>query len=163
MKNHPLVYSLAKICFNNLTSFILFISFMLFSVDDGYAQFSPGKLAVVVVGDGSTPLTSAAAPVFVKEFDLSGSSQSGTIRTTLPSTATTGNFVEPRALTQSGTGTSEGFINLSVDRQYLTLTGYNSSAGFASVATSSATTFPTNTRVIGSPSYLSNYSILTLK
>jgi len=122
---------------------------ILFYLLPGYGQFTPGKLAVLVVGDGSTALSSAATPVFVKEFNLSGASQSGTLVTALPSTAVSGTGTVNRALTQSGTATSEGFLNLSADRRYLTLVGYNTTAGTPSVQGSSATTFPVNTRVVG--------------
>ncbi len=114
-----------------------------------YGQFTPGKLAVLVVGDGSGTLTSAATIVSIKEFDFSSGSQTGTLVTTLPSAAVGGTGVFDRALTQSGTATSEGFLNLSSDRRFLTLVGYNTGAGTAAVASSNAATFPVNTRVIG--------------
>jgi hypothetical protein len=114
-----------------------------------YSQFTPGKLAVLVVGDGSGTLTSAATIVSVKEFDFTSASQTGTLVTALPSTAVAGTGVVDRALTQSGTATSEGFLNLSADRRFLTLVGYNTGAGTAAVTSTSAATFPVNTRVVG--------------
>ena len=50
------------------------------------------------------------------------------------------------ALTESGTATSDGMINLSTDGHYLTVTGYNAAVGTATIATSTA---PPVNRVIG--------------
>ncbi|MEP7265220.1 MAG: beta-propeller fold lactonase family protein, partial [Bacteroidota bacterium] len=113
------------------------------------SPYTPGKIAVLVVGDGSAALSANATPLFIKEFNLTGGSQTGTVRTTLPVTATTGTGSVARALTQSGSSTSEGLLNLSGNGQYLLVTGYNSTTGSGGVSTSSSTTFPTNTRVVG--------------
>jgi hypothetical protein len=99
--------------------------------------FTAGNLVVVQVGDGAASLTSAAAPVFVKEIRIADGAVIQTIA--LPTTATTsGN----RALTLSGTSTSEGFIKRSVDLGFLTLGGYNADVGTAAVAQTSAATNP---------------------
>jgi hypothetical protein len=127
---------------------VLFFAITLLNFAPIYAQFTPGKLAVLVIGDGTAPRTSAATPLFIREYNLSGTSQAGNLITTLPATAVAGTGSVNRAVTQSGTAGSEGFLNLSMDRQFLTLTGYNTTAGTAGVSTSLATTFPTNTRVI---------------
>ncbi len=126
------------------------IALLLGIVYNGNAQtaYNPAKLAVLVVGDGTAALSGSATPVFVKEFNITGAAQPGTLRTTLPATATTGLTSVNRALTQSGSGTSEGYIGLSTNRQLLLVTGYNSSSGLTTVSSSVATTFPTNTRVI---------------
>lgn len=133
---------------NSKSSFILFL-LLTSLINFCQAQFAPGKLAVLVVGDGTAALSSAATPVFIKQFNLTGAAQSGTLVTSLPTSAVAGTGSVDRALTLSGTATAEGLLNLSVNRQYLTLAGYNVSAGTAGVATSVSTTFPTNTRVVG--------------
>ncbi|MBK9399996.1 MAG: HYR domain-containing protein [Bacteroidetes bacterium] len=127
---------------------IFFLALSLVNLSSLKAQFTPGKLAVLVIGDGVAPRTSAATPLFIREYNLFGTAQSGNLITTLPATAVSGTGSVNRAVTQSGTAGSEGFLNLSMDRQFLTLTGYNTTAGTAAVATSVATTFPTNTRVV---------------
>ena len=127
---------------------LLIVSFFASQTTKAQTAYNPGKLAVLVVGDGTAALSGTATPVFIKEFNTSGAGQSGTLRTTLPTTATTGTGSVSRALTQSGSSTSEGMLNLSADKLLLTLTGYNTSSGTAGVSTSVATTFPTNTRVV---------------
>ena len=127
---------------------LAFILLAFFCSNISYSQFNPGKLAVLVVGDGSAALSSSATAVFVKEFNISGGSQPGIIRASLPATATSGTSSINRAVTQSGTSTSEGCIGLSTDRNYLVVTGYNTTTGTASVASSVAATFPVNTRTV---------------
>ena len=126
----------------------LFFVISIFSSLFTMGQYQSGKLAVVVVGNGTSSLSGAAAPVFIKEFNIIGASQSGVIRTSLPTLSMSSTFSVDRALTQSGTGTSEGALNLSTNKQFLITTGYNVSAGTGAVATLVASPFPTNTRVI---------------
>ncbi len=132
------------------TSFCQLLMYLaiIFGTSNSQAQYTPGKIAVVVVGNGSGALTTAATPVFIKQFNLTGTGQSGTVITTLPTTAVAGAGTINRALTLSGTSTSEGLLNLSSDRKQLLLGGYNSSVGLAAVSSSVSTTFPTNTRVV---------------
>lgn len=117
------------------------------------AQFTPGKLAVVQIGNGNT-LTSAAFPVRVVQYNTSGTLQTGTTITIFPSTATTGAGI-PRALTQSGTATSEGDISLSADGRYLVLVGYNATTGTANVSSGTAEA------VIASVSSTGSFNTLT--
>jgi hypothetical protein len=108
----------------------------------GQTAFTAGNLAVLQVGaDGSvSPLSNAAQAVFVKEVTVGGS----VVQTiALPVLATvTGN----RALTSSGTATSEGALTLSTDGRYLCLSGYNADAGTAAIASTSSSTV---NRVVG--------------
>ena len=129
-------------------SFLIYLLFCLLPAGV-MAQFSPGKLAVLVTGDGTVYTAGTAAPVFIKEFHITGTGQTGTVRTTLPTTAVGGTTAVNRALTQNISAASEGFLGLSSNRQYLTLVGYNCSVGTAAVGATSAATFPTNTRVVG--------------
>jgi hypothetical protein len=95
--------------------------------------FNPGKLAVLRVGDGAAALSSAAHPIFLDQFDLTGAGQSPSYTLAIPSTGAD-------ALTLSGSATSEGALSLSADGRFLTFAGYNAAAGTASVAgTASAT------------------------
>ena len=98
-------------------------------------------LVVDQVGTGSAALTSAATATFLDEFTLAGGTSFNQIA--LPTVATTsGN----RALTNSGSATSEGELSLSSDGNYLLLGGYNANSGTASIA---STTSAADNRVIG--------------
>jgi hypothetical protein len=97
------------------------------------AAFTPGDLIVYRVGDGSTPLTNAATAVFLDEFTIGGSLvQSIPVPTELNGS----NF----RLTDTGTGTSDGQLNLSPDGTKLSFAGYDAALGTASVASSNTTT-----------------------
>lgn len=107
------------------------------------AAFTPGNLVIYRVGTGAAALTNAATPVFLDEYATSGGSAVQSIA--LPTTATvSGN----RALTASGTATSEGLLTRSVDGQYLVMAGYNATSGTGS-GTLTGSTSATINRVIG--------------
>ena len=91
------------------------------------AAFGSGDLVVVQSGDGSAALSSAATAAFLDEFPSAGGSMVQQIA--LPTSAIGGNA----ALTLSGSATSEGFLTLSANGQYLTVAGYNQAPGTASV------------------------------
>ena len=94
--------------------------------------FAPGNLVVYRVGTGAGALSSAATPVVLDEFTTAGAPV-GSVP--LP-TAVSGN---QRALTSSGSATSEGLLTLSTDGRYLVLTGYNAVPGTAGVASTAST------------------------
>jgi hypothetical protein len=99
------------------------------------------EVFVVRVGNGAAPLTNASTPTFVDRFNDNGTpSASPTIA--LPTDASGAN----KPLTNSGTATSEGYLNLSTNGQYLTLAGYAVGPGTAGVA---GTTSQTINRVVG--------------
>lgn len=50
----------------------LFLLMIIFSVQSNYAQFTPGNLVVVRIGDGSAALTSAGTAVFLDEYTPAG-------------------------------------------------------------------------------------------
>lgn len=103
------------------------------------AALTPGNLVVVQVGDGAGSLGSAATASFLKEFTLGGS----LVQTiNMPTVASGLN----QALTLSGTATSEGFLTLSANGQFLTLGGYGAVPGTANVTTANPTTV---NRVVG--------------
>ena len=99
-----------------------------------------GNLVVYRVGDGSGTLTSAAAPVFVEERNPT----TGAVVQTIPMpTAVNGSN---RRLVAAGSSTSEGFLNVSNNGQYIVVTGYDANVATASVAGTSSSTV---NRVIG--------------
>ncbi|WP_167856234.1 T9SS type A sorting domain-containing protein [Hymenobacter metallicola] len=89
--------------------------------------FGPGNLAVVRVGDGSTALTTAAAPVFIDEYTPAGD----LVRSIALPTSTSGSNY---ALTANGSSTTNGMIMMSPNRQFITLAGFNAAPGTSSVA-----------------------------
>ena len=99
----------------------------------GGPDLTTGNLAVVRVGSGAAVLSSASTAVFLEERTTAGAS-SGTLA--LPATA-----AGPQMpFTLSGTATSEGFVTLSADGQYLIMAGFAAAPGTAAIAgTSSAT------------------------
>ena len=93
------------------------------------AAITPGNLIVTQVGDGSAALSSAATAAFLQEITTTGTA----VQTfSLPTSASGSNAI----LTLSGTATSEGFVTLSGNGQYLTIGGYNAAPGTASVTSS---------------------------
>jgi hypothetical protein len=115
------------------------MSACLVSAAAGQAPFTAGNLVVVRVGTGASSLTNAATAVFLEEFTPQGVHVQTIPLPTTPTTA--GN----RALTISGTATSEGFLARSTDGRYLTMGGYNAAVGTAGVA---STTSPGVSRVV---------------
>lgn len=98
-----------------------------------------GNLVVVRVGDGAAALTNASTATFLDEYTPAGTF----VQTIAMPTAASG-LNQP--LTNSGTATSEGFLSVSTNGQYLLLGGYGVAPGLASVAT---TANPTVARVVG--------------
>ncbi|MBL8861515.1 MAG: hypothetical protein JNK02_05835 [Planctomycetes bacterium] len=99
------------------------------------AQITPGNLVVVRVGDGSAALSSASTAVFLDEFTTAGAF----VQTIALPTAASG-LNQP--LSNSGTATSEGFLNLSADGQYLVQGGYGTAPGLASVVSTTSLAVP---------------------
>jgi beta-lactamase superfamily II metal-dependent hydrolase len=102
------------------------------------ASFTAGNIVVYRVGDGSTALSGAAAPVFVDEYTTAGALVQSVTLPTVGSGAT-------KRLVSSGTSV-EGFITRSTDNQYLLLTGYDAATGAAAI---SGTTGAVASRVVG--------------
>lgn len=89
--------------------FALQIFFLMALSYQSFGQYTAGKIAVLVVGDGTSFATGTAAPVFIKEFNTTGTGQAGTLKTTLPATAVGGTTAVNRALTQNISAIAEGF------------------------------------------------------
>lgn len=102
------------------------------------AAFTPGNVVVYRVGDGGGVLSANGTAVFLDEYNSAGTLQQSI---SMPTTSSGSQL----ALLANGTSTAEGLLNLSENRQYLTLTGYNGTLG---AAVSSATSATVN-RVIG--------------
>lgn len=105
------------------------------------AAFSTGTLVVSRLGNGVSTLSSAAAPIYLDEFTITGTNQSPLQSIALPTTVSGNNH----AITNSGSATSEGALTLSADSHYLTIAGYDAAPGTASVV---STTSANNPRVI---------------
>ena len=106
-------------------TFILFSFLTVFNLHA--ASFTPGNIVVVRIGDGSIALTNASALVFLDEYTPAGVLVQSI---QLPTTLSGSN----RRFVVSGTATSEGNLTLSGDKRYLTLGGYDTTTGIASVA-----------------------------
>jgi hypothetical protein len=104
------------------------------------AQFIANGLAVSVIGDGSSALSSAAQQTRIFAFNKTTVGQSGQFVL-----AFNGGPTGDR-LTNSGTASSEGHLHNSVDGQSLTIMGYDAMVGTASV---SGTTSAAVNRVVG--------------
>jgi hypothetical protein len=115
--------------------------------------FTLGNLVVVQVGDGSAALANNSTAAFLREYSISGGPSLQTIA--LP-TAVSG-LNQP--LTLSGTATSEGFLTLSGDRQYLTMGGYGVGPGVVAPSTSNA---PVVGRVVGRIDLFGNINTTTV-
>lgn len=103
------------------------------------AAFTAGNLVVMRFGDGSAALSNVATAAFLDEYTTAGTPvQSVAIRTTASGSN--------RALTVSGTATSEGLITRSTDGRYLVFPGYDAAVGTASITSSTSTAV---NRVIG--------------
>jgi hypothetical protein len=95
------------------------------------AQYTPGNLVVLRVGEGTNSLSNASAPTYLDEYTPAGVRQSSIL---LNATGTA------NKLTNGGNTTSEGLVTLSTDGRYLLAAGYNSEVGVASIASTAATT-----------------------
>jgi hypothetical protein len=92
----------------------------------------PTEFVVVLVGDGSAPLSSAAAPVVLQRRSIT----TGLVLSTLALPTSTVGF--NHAFTLGGTSSAEGSLTLSNDRRALTLAGFGATPGTAAVQSSTA-------------------------
>jgi len=101
--------------------------------------FGAGNVVIVRVGDGTAPLTNASTAVFLDEYTPAGA----LVQTIALPTAVSGS---QNPLTDSGTATSEAYLNLSINGQYLVQAGYGVAPGLAAIASTSSAVAP---RVVG--------------
>jgi hypothetical protein len=127
---------------------IISVALFIASLALAQAQFTPGNLVVLQIGNGSAALTSAGTPIFLDQFTTSGVSVNSL---SIPSTGV-------NALVNSGTASSEGALTLSANGQYLVLAGYNAAAGTTGIA---GTTSAADPRGIATVDAFGNYSLAT--
>lgn len=95
------------------------------------APFTAGDIVVDRVGNGTTALGSAAFAVSLVELTTSGSNPpAGANIIAIPNSTTANNT---GGVTDSGSATSNGFMNRSADASLLSLIGYDAAVGTASV------------------------------
>jgi hypothetical protein len=122
------------------TLLILLVSLGFYSWGLGQLPFTQGNLVIYRVGDGVTALANTGNPVFLDEYAPTGTLVQSIA---LPTTISGSNY----QLVASGTASSEGLLTLSVDGQYLILTGYGANIPYASSLP--ATTSAIVSRIIG--------------
>ncbi len=101
------------------------------------APFTIGNLVVARVGDGTSTLSSATAPVFLDEYTPAGV----LVQSLALPTAPNGNN---RQFTFRGGSSSEGFLTVSTNGLYLMLAGYDVPPGAAVALTEQAPASTTN-------------------
>ncbi len=112
------------------------------------AQFLPGHLVVLQVGDGIGTFTNTGNPVFLRSFSPQGTSS---FSVTIPVTGNT-------ALVLAGSSATEGFITTSPDRMAIVFGGYNKSLpNTVNLPSAAASTI---NRAIGRVDVLGNYSLV---
>ena len=118
------------------------LCFLSFGVN-AQTAFTAGNLVVYKIGNGTDTLSSAATPINLDEYTISGTFVQSHA---LPTTASGNN----KRILASGTASSEGLMTRSADKQYLVVTGYD--AAPLTTKISSATSAVAN-RMIGVISY----------
>ena len=101
--------------------------------------FTSGNLVVVRVANGVGLLNNQSTPVYLDEYTPGGT----LVQTISLPTNTSGTNL---ALTLTGNGVNEGYLELSGNGQFLTLGGYNIAPGTATPSTAAASATP---RTIG--------------
>ncbi|MDO9236464.1 MAG: PEP-CTERM sorting domain-containing protein [Aquabacterium sp.] len=119
------------------------------------APFAVNDLVVYRVGTGSGALGSTSTAVFLDEFTKTGALVQSIA---LPTVAS--GVLSP--VTASGSATSEGQINRSVDGKSLVLTGYGTTTGTASVAGSTAAAVPRQVVTVAADGSLTTKAVGTL-
>ena len=99
------------------------------------SNFNSADLVVEQINAASNTVTptGAASPVFLSEYNTTGSQSSAQETVPLPSAVTSG---PNNPLTLSGTAASEGELSLSANGKYLVLAGYDTAAGGTTQGTS---------------------------
>lgn len=102
---------------------------------NGTGNFTAGNLVTLRVGESGGPaLSNASTPIFLDEYTPSGIFVQSKPLPFSNGALGAGN----RCFTLSGSATSEGYLNLSPDGQYLTFGGYNTPPGLVGVASTTS-------------------------
>jgi hypothetical protein len=115
-------------------------------------NFTPGRIVVSQVGDGSTTLSTNTFPVSLLEFDISTANQ-----TTPSKTLNFGNTTAGSRLTTGGTTAQSGQISLSSDGKYLLLVGYDHPTGVATPASTTVNKVIGRIDISGAVDYTTNF------
>lgn len=99
------------------------------------AQFQPGNLVILRVGDGVNPLSSASQAMFLDEYTPTGS----LVGSLAMPTVANGNQLP---IACSGSASSEANLQLAANGQFLVFAGYAVAPGVASIASSAAGVTP---------------------
>lgn len=116
--------------------------------------FGAGNTVVYRVGTGAAALSNAGTATFLDEYTPNGTFVQSLA---LPTSAAGANG----ACVASGTATSEGLLNLSPSRRFLTATCYNAAVGTAAVAGTSAAAVPRVVAVISAAGAINTATALT--
>src|ERR1035438_5551227 len=127
--------------------FVLFVTNFIHAV-----PFQNNSIVVVRVGDGVVALSSLSVPVFLDEYNT----VTGALIQSIPMPTTVSGANKRLELT--GSSTSEGFITMSTDRNYLVLSGYDAATGTTGVA---ATTSAAVNRVVARIDLSGNIDVTT--
>jgi uncharacterized repeat protein (TIGR01451 family) len=103
------------------------------------AAFTPGNLVIYRVNDGAAAIGANGTPVFLDEYTTAGA-----LVQSIPVPTTT--VGAQRRLVCSGSATTEGFLTLSTNGQYIVFPGYDAAVGTVGITGSTSATVP---RVIG--------------
>ncbi|WP_256009608.1 T9SS type A sorting domain-containing protein [Desertivirga xinjiangensis] len=98
-------------------------------------QITPGKLAVYRVGTGSSVASNRTVPVFIDQYNTTGTAQSPDFTIAVPVSANGTNRRLTAIMKSSATVYNlEGMSGLSPDGQYLAIIGYDQETGSSSVS-----------------------------
>ncbi|MEY2409114.1 MAG: hypothetical protein QOF48_1784 [Verrucomicrobiota bacterium] len=96
------------------------------------APFTPGNLAILRFGDGTSALSGAGTPVFIDEYTTGG-----VFVQTIPIPT-----APPNALVVAGNATAEGAMMRAPNGKFLCFGGYNAAVGVAAIAGTTGTVAP---------------------
>lgn len=120
--------------FKKASSKTIFFAALALTTNSALAQFTPGNVTVLQIGDGVATLTNTGNGVILREFN--STTGAPTYSVAAPVTGT-------NAILNSGTATSEGALSLTSNGQYLVFGGYNvTNTNTLSLSASSSTLIP---------------------
>ncbi|HEX4143090.1 MAG TPA: hypothetical protein VHY91_06040, partial [Pirellulales bacterium] len=125
------------------------------TVDDYVVSaFASGDFLVYRVGTSSTNLSGLSVPVYLDEYN-----SSGTLVETDPLPVTSTSQGNP--LTGEGNALSEGEISLSPNGEYLALTGYDTGINYSTPSGATSTAVPRTVAIVGPSGAVNSTTALT--